>query len=239
MNTVEEGLKQTILADGQIQLGFPSNDEETDLYNYEMVSGEFFAQIKEPAFTINVNKVYVNTAAVRLLPKVNHVKFMINRDEKKLVIKPCSEMDIQGYNWAKDKDGKRYPSHRTGEPFVQSLCMLMNWNPQFRYKISGKKNRAKGDGEEILVFDLMSFKCFEKEISEDGKISKRPVFPPGWNGSFGPKYGESNRTLQVNTFDGYTVFSLKGRDNNTETNTVSSNESVSPQKTEEQENVLE
>lgn len=238
MNSVEE-IQQTVLADGQIQLGFPSDDEETDLYNYEMVSGEFFAQIKEPAFTINVNKVYVNTAAVRLLPKVNHVKFMINRDEKKLVIKPCSEMDIQGYNWAKDKDGKRYPSHRTGEPFVQSLCMLMNWNPQFRYKISGKKNRAKGDGEEILVFDLTSYKCFEKEISEDGKISKRPVFPPGWNGTFGPKYGESNRTLQVNTFDGYTVFSLKGKENNTGTNTSSSNETESPQIAEEQENGLE
>lgn len=238
MNSVEE-IQQTVLADGQIQLGFPSDDEETDLYNYEMVSGEFFAQIKEPAFTINVNKVYVNTAAVRLLPKVDHVKFMINRDEKKLVIKPCSEMDIQGYNWAKDKDGKRYPSHRTGEPFVQSLCMLMNWNPQFRYKISGKKNRAKGDGEEILVFDLTSYKCFEKEISEDGKISKRPVFPPGWNGTFGPKYGESNRTLQVNTFDGYTVFSLKGKENNTGTNTGSSNEKESPQIAEEQENGLE
>lgn len=238
MNSVEE-IQQAVLADGQIQLGFPSDDEETDLYNYEMVSGEFFAQIKEPAFTINVNKVYVNTAAVRLLPKVDYVKFMINRDEKKLVIKPCSEMDIQGYNWAKDKDGKRYPSHRTGEPFVQSLCMLMNWNPQFRYKISGKKNRAKGDGEEILVFDLTSYKCFEKEISEDGKISKRPVFPPGWNGTFGPKYGESNRTLQVNTFDGYTVFSLKGKENNTGTNTGSSNETESPQIAEEQENGLE
>ena len=115
----------------------------------------------------------------------------------------------------------------------------MNWNPQFRYKISGKKNRAKGDGEEILVFDLTSYKCFEKEISEDGKISKRPVFPPGWNGTFGPKYGESNRTLQVNTFDGYTVFSLKGKENNTGTNTGSSNETESPQIAEEQENGLE
>ncbi len=239
MNTVDEGLQQTAFTDNQIQLGFPLNDEETDLYNYEMVSGEFFAQIKDPAFPINVNKVYVNTAAIRLLSKVNYVKFMINRDEKKLVIKPCTDMDIQGYRWVKDKNGKRSPSYRTGEPFVQSLCMLMNWNPQFRYKITGKKNRAKGDGEEILVFDLTSFKCFEKEISEDGKVSKKPVFPPGWDGTFGPKYGESNRTLQVNTFEGYTVFSLKGKDNNSGTNTVSSNETVSPQIIEGQENVLE
>lgn len=239
MNTVDEGIQQKVLTDGQIQLGFPSNDEETDLYNYEMVSGEFFAQIKEPAFTINVNKVYVNTAAVRLLSTVSHVKFMINRDEKKLVIKPCSEMDIQGYKWVKEKDGKRYPSYRTGEPFVQSICMLMDWNPQFRYKIIGKKNRAKGDGEEILAFDLTSFKCFEKEISEDGKVTKKPIFPPGWNGSFGPKYGEYNRTLQVNTFDGYTVFSLKGKENNTGMNTEASNETAPSQMTEEHEDVLE
>ena len=212
MDIIKEKRQERTLDNNQGQLVFPTNEEETDLYNYEMVSGEFFAQIKEPAFTINVNKVYVNSAAVRMLSKVNHVKFMINRDEKKLVIKPCSEMDIQGYKWVKEKDGKRYPSYRTGEPFVQSLCMLMNWNPQFRYKITGKKNRAKGDGEEILAFDLTSFKCFEKEITEDGTINKKFVLPSGWDGSFGPKYGESNRTLQVNTFDGYTVFSLKGKE---------------------------
>lgn len=233
MNSVEEELQHTVLADGQIQFGFSSDDEETDLCNYEMVSGEFFAQIKEPAFTINVNKVYVNTAAVRLLSQVDYVKFMINRDEKKLVIKPCSEMDIQGYKWVKDKNGKRYPSYRTGEPFVQSLCMLMNWNPMFRYKIIGKKNRAKGDGEEILAFDLTAFKCFEKEITEDGKVTKRPVFPPGWNGAFGPKYGEYNRTLQVNTFDGYTVFSLKGKENNADIHNDASSETAEPDITEE------
>ena len=194
-----------------IHIDIPSYEEETDLSNYEIVAGEFFAQTKEPAFTINVNKVYVNTAAVRLLSSVDYVKYMINREEKKLVIKPCSEMDIQGYRWVRTKDGKRYPSQRTGQTFVESLCMLMGWNPLFRYKITGKKNKAKDeDGEDILAFDLMAVKCFERELGKDGKVSRQTALPEGWNGSFGPRYGDYHRTLQVNTFNGYTVFSLKG-----------------------------
>ena len=196
-----------------IQIDIPSDEEETDLSNYEIVAGEFFAQTKEPAFTINVNKVYVNTAAVRLLSSVDYVKYMINREEKKLVIKPCSEMDIQGYRWVRTKDGKRYPSQRTGQTFVESLCMLMGWNPLFRYKITGKKNKAKDeDGEDILAFDLMAVKCFERELGKDGKVSRQTALPEGWNGSFGPRYGDYHRTLQVKTFNGYTVFSLKGNE---------------------------
>lgn len=101
MNSVEE-IQQTVLADGQIQLGFPSDDEETDLYNYEMVSGEFFAQIKEPAFTINVNKVYVNTAAVRLLPKVDYVnrvnKCLMCRSDGRCSSKCCKQR-FMGWRW--------------------------------------------------------------------------------------------------------------------------------------------
>ena len=195
------------------QLLFPNGDDETDLYNFELVGGEFFAQTKEPAFTINVNKVYVNTAAVRLMEQVDFVKFMINRDDKLLVIKPCSEQDIHGYRWVRTKDGKRYPSQRTGQPFVEKICMMMDWNPLFRYKIIGRKNREKGgSGEEILTFDLMAFKCFEREISEDGKVSSRSPHTVVWSGSFGPKYGEYHRTLEVRTIDKYTYFSLKGNE---------------------------
>ena len=216
MNTTEQGFAHTMVAEGQMMN--PMGREEIDLYDFELVGGEFFAQTKEPAFTINVNKVYVNTAAVRLFSQVDYVKFMINREEKKLVIMPCSEMDIQGYRWVRTKDGKRYPSYRTGIPFVQSICMMMNWNPLFRYQIVGKKNPAKGSDEEVLAFDLMAYKCFEGEISEDGKVSTRPSLPACWTGSFGPKYGEYHRTLQVDTFDGFTVFSLKGKEHLDEDN---------------------
>lgn len=191
------------------QFAVIETDEEIDIDDYEIVGAEFFAQVKEPAFTVNGNKVTANAASVRLLADTDYVKMLIKRDEKKLVLKPCSEDDIYGYKWARTKDGKRYASQRTGEPFVLILCDIMNWNPDNRYKILGKRMYA--NGEAILVFDLTVAQCFKKTAYDsDGKAGKRTALPAGWNGKFGPTLGENRRTLQVDTFDGYTVFTIKG-----------------------------
>lgn len=190
-------------------------EEDIALDEYEIVSPEFFAQIREPSFTINVNKIMANAASVRLLPNADYVKILVNQKEKKLVLKPCDEFDISGYKWARMKDGKRYASQRTGETFVLLICKMMGWNPDYRYKIMGKKNKAKG--EDVLVFDLTVAQIFEKAAAGKGaKAARKSIMPAGWNGSFGPKFGENKRTLQVDTFAGYTVFSVKGEESEIE-----------------------
>ena len=73
--------------------------EEIDLGEYEIVRPEFFAHIKEPALTVNVDKIGVNTACVRLMPDVEYVQILVNRKEKKLLLKPCDEIEITGYRW--------------------------------------------------------------------------------------------------------------------------------------------
>jgi hypothetical protein len=193
------------------QLPVLSMDEELDIDEYEIVGAEFFAQIREPAFTVNGNKVTANAASVRLLSNADYVKMLINSNEKKLVLMPCGEDDIYGYKWARTKDGKRIACQRTGEPFVLSLCNIMDWDPDNRYKILGK--RMYSNGEAILVFDLTVAQCFVKtKTDKDGKPVKRTALPAGWNGKFGPTFGENRRTLQVDTFDGYKVFTIKGAD---------------------------
>lgn len=198
------------------QQSFPPDynpDDEMDLDDYEIVSAEFFAQVKEPAFTVNVNKVAPNAASVRLLSHADYVKIMVRQDEKKLVLKPTDEYDLNGYKWARVKDGKRIPSQRTGEPFVLFLCEIMGWNPDYRYKILGKRMFSKGVA--ILVFDLTVAQIFPKGTpGENGKPEKRSGLLAGWNGSFGPRYGDNQRSLQVDTFEGYTVFSIKGNKKN-------------------------
>ena len=189
--------------------GFTEQEGDLNLDEFEIVSPQFFAQIKEPAFTVNVNRITVNSACVRMMMDVDFVEILISRKEKKLVLRPCSEMDISGYKWARTKDGKRYASQRTGEPFVLSLCQIMGWNPDYRYKILGKMDRSRG--KEIMVFDLMAAQCFPKPApGENGKPARRSAIPVGWNGKFGPTVGENLRKLHVDTFDGYTVFSIKG-----------------------------
>ena len=196
-------------------------DEEIDLGlgGYEIVRPEFFSHIQEPTLTVNVDKIGVNAACVRLMPDVEYVQILVNRAEKKLLLKPCSEIEITGYRWGKNKGGKRYPTQRTGEPFVLTLCKIMDWNPDYRYKVLGRLVRTKGDM--VVAFDLTESQCFPKTITKDGKkvSSRRALFAEQWNGKFGPTYAESRGTLQVDTLAGYTVFSIKGNQVEAKTST--------------------
>ena len=81
--------------------------EEIDLGEYEIVRPEFFAHIKEPALTVNVDKIGVNTACVRLMPNVEYVQILVNRKEKKLLLKPCDEIEITGYRWGGADEGRQ------------------------------------------------------------------------------------------------------------------------------------
>ena len=188
-----------------------TGEEEIDLGEYEIVRPEFFAHLKEPALTVNVDKIGVNTACVRLLPEVDYVQILVNRKEKKLLLKPCDEIEITGYRWGKTRDGKRYPTQRTGELFVLTICELMDWNPDYRYKVLGKMVRA--NGQAVIAFDLTSSECFPKTANRDGKkvSSRQSLFAEQWSGRFGPTYSESRRSLEVKTFDNYTVITVNGK----------------------------
>ena len=179
-------------------------DQELPIDNFEIAEDIYFAQLKEPAFTVNGKTITANAAAVRILNDADYVKILINREDKILAFKPCSEIELHGYNWVKTKDGKRYPKHRTGLPFVLSLCKMMDWDPDCRYRALGKRMYSKG--EALLAFDLEGAQSFHRKVTGD-KVN-RSVLPHDWNGSFGPKYGEYKRTLQFNTFSGFTVLSV-------------------------------
>lgn len=186
-------------------------EDEIDLGEYEIVRPEFFAHVKEPALTVNVDKIGVNAACVRLMPDVEYVQILVNRKEKKLLLKPCDEVEITGYRWGRTKNGKRYPSQRTGEPFVLTLCKIMDWNPDYRYKVLGKMVQA--NGQALIAFDLTSSECFPKVINRDGKrvSSRQSIFAEQWSGRFGPTYSESRRSLEVKTFEDYTVITVNGK----------------------------
>ena len=91
------------------------------------------------------------------------------------------------------------------------VCDMMGWNPQYRYKVLGKLVRA--NDELIFLFDLTSQEAFERTFNEDGKrsSSRTPVFPVEWKNQFGIPFSEHKKALQINMFEGYTVFSLADR----------------------------
>jgi len=199
-------------------------EEREDLSGFQRIAAGFFAQTHEPALTINENKISVNTAAARLFPDVDYMEILINPEEKKVAFKPCDALNISGYKWAKNRDGKRYATQRTGQPFVLCVCRIMGWDPGNRYRILGKKLRSDTD-EEILLFDLRAGQSFAKPSPGVKGKKNRSTILTGWNGVFGPNYGESQGSLHLDTFDGYTVFSIKEKQSS---NTYSSDPDVCP-----------
>jgi len=175
---------------------------------YQVVRGEFFAHIYEPSITFNNCKVSLNTACLNRLPSVSYVQFLINPEEKKLVVRPCSEEEKDSFRWCSARNGKRKPKQITCRIFFAKIVNLMNWNPQYRFKMLGKIVRS-GD-EQLVVFDLTATETYPRVIKEGEKpkTSRTPIFPAEWQNQFGLPVEEHRKLLQVNIFNGYTVFGL-------------------------------
>lgn len=192
----------------------PENMEilEDDAFSYEgfqVVRGEFFAHIYEPSFTFNGNKVSVNRACIKKLPDTEFVQILVNPEKKKLAIRPCTEDEKDSFRWCTANGQKRAPKQITCRVFFAKILSLMNWNPNYRYKLLGKLIRS--GGELLFVFDLTTPEIFTKIIKDDGKLktSRTPSYPEEWKNQFGLPVEEHQKSLQINIFDGYAVFGIQ------------------------------
>ena len=176
---------------------------------YQVVRGEFFAHVREPSITFNLNKISVNRACLKRMPDVDYVQILVNPDEKKLVIRPADEDSKDAFLWCTRKGSAKNPKQITGRVFFAMVVNLMGWNPDYRYKLLGKIMRS-GD-EKLIIFDLTATETYIRIVTEGAKVktSRRPVFPAEWENQFGLPVEEHRKQLQINIFDGYTVFAIK------------------------------
>lgn len=188
-----------------------TRDESFSYEGYEVVRGEFFAHINEPSITFNKCKVYVNTACVNRLPDVDYVQILVNPTEKKLAVRPCREDAKDSFLWSglNRKTGRKRSRAITCRLFFAKIVELMDWNPDYRYKMLGKL--IQSNDEYLFIFDLASTEIYQT-IYQDGakpRSSRTPIFPAEWQNQFGLPVEEHQKSLQVNIFDGYAVFGLK------------------------------
>ena len=183
--------------------------EENFSYDgYQVVRGEFFAHTLEPSITFNDSKVYVNTACLNRMPTVEYIQILINQQTKKLVVRPCREDEKDSFRWCSNTT-KRRPKQITCRIFYAKLAEMMQWNPNYRYKLLGKMISA--NGEQLYIFDLKATEVYQRfrEEGGKGKNGRTPIFPSEWQNQFGLPVEEHRKQLQINIFDGYTVFGIK------------------------------
>lgn len=178
---------------------------------YQVVRGEYFAHIYEPSISFNNSKISLNTACIKRLPDIDYVQILVNSEEKKLAVRPCSEDEKDSFLW---RTLKHKPKQITCRVFFAKIVHLMGWNPDYRYKLLGKL--IKSGGEYLFIFDLTATEIYQRIIQEGEKpkTSRVPVFPAEWQNQFGLPVEEHQKQLQVNIFNGYTVFGINDKTNN-------------------------
>ena len=184
-------------------------DDSFSYNGYQVVRGEFFAHLYEPSVCFNQSKIYVNTGCLKRMQDVDYVQILVNAEEKKLVIRPADEDEKDAFLWCSIKNNGRKPKQITCRVFFAKIANLMSWNTDYRYKLLGKIIRS---GEEkLIVFDLTATEIYLRTAKngEKPKTSRKPVFPAEWENQFGLPVEEHRKQLQVNIFNGYTVFGIR------------------------------
>lgn len=184
------------------------NESAFSYDGYQVVRGEFFAHLFEPSVTLQKEKVSVNAACIRKLPDIDYVQFLVNPEEKKLAVKPCTEDTKDSFCWSTlGADGKKRPKTITCKIFYAKVMKLMGWDPSHRHKIIGKLIRTSKDT--IFVFDLTSAETYVRNSNNENIKSTTPIYPEDWKNQFGLPVKEHSDTVLVNIFDEYTVFRIE------------------------------
>lgn len=189
--------------------------DDFDFNEFQVVRREFFAHISEPSVTFNNCKFNVNAACLSKFPDFEYAQVLVNQNKKMLAIRPCSEAAKDSFLWCSPNPkskSKRKPKAITCRLFFAKIVEMMGWNPEYRYKILGKVIRS--NQEYLLVFDLTATEVYQKTIVEGQKpkASRTPVYPSEWKNQFGLPYNEHQQSMQINIFDGYAVYAIKGNE---------------------------
>ena len=184
------------------------HDNDFSYDGYQIVRREFFAHVNEPSITFNNCKVTLNTACLKQLPNVDYVQILVNSEDKKLAVRPSSEDEKDSFLWCTSGSTNRRPKQISCRIFFAKVIQLMDWNPDYRYKLLGKLIR--NENEHLFIFDLTATEIYQRfhNDGEKPKTSRTPVFPAEWQNQFGIPVEEHRRLLQVNIFEGYTVFGI-------------------------------
>ena len=203
-STISSGAPVLSKNDELLEMG-----ESFDFNGFQVVRREFFAHLNEPSVSFNNYKFYVNTACLSKFPETDHVQVLVNRNTKILALRPCAEGERDSFLWCNNSKGKRKPKQTTCKLFFAKIVSLMNWNPDYRYKLTGKLVHA--NGEYLIAFDLTATEVYKRTFpeGEKPKTSKIPVFPSEWQDQFGLPFKEHRQSMQINIFDGYAIYAIK------------------------------
>lgn len=162
-----------------------------NLDGYQVVRNQF-TQVRYdgPAITISGEKITFNLFCMRAFENVTHVQLLLHPAERKIAIRPCGAKDTHAIPWRRDPDRPAYAKTLACQHFGTALYSIMEWNPEYVYKIRGILARRRA--EQIVVFQLgnaMPAVLIQPEGGET-KAKRVTLCPDEWADDFGEEFYE-------------------------------------------------
>lgn len=172
---------------------------------FEIVRSQFFSQSSEPVISFGRLKMWVNSVCLKKFHETDYVQILVNSSTKTFTLYPSQEGVLDALPWCSSGGGKRKPRQLSCPLFSAKIYALMDWNPDCRYRLTGK--HLHENGEQLLAFDLRSAEAF----LYDGDATRRymPRFPVDWRDQFGTPASERRLEPLVHVFEEVVVIELE------------------------------
>lgn len=160
-----------------------------NLDGYQVVRNQFTqVRYEGPAITISNGKISFNLFCMRKFECVEYIQLLLHPTERKIAIRPCRESDIHSISWRPNPQKQIYSKQLNCQHFGTALYNIMDWNPDYIYKIRG--TWAQREKEQIIVYDLSKAVPAVLIVSEDNKRLKKRVelCPEEWSDDFGEDF---------------------------------------------------
>ena len=163
-----------------------------DLEGYQVVRSQFMQRRYEgPVITISGERISFNKFCMKKFEDVGYVQLLLHPAERKMAIRPCRECDTHSIKWRPVADKPLYIKTLNCQHFGNALYSIMEWNPDYMYKIRG--TWAKRGAEQIIVFILSNAvpAVFLSNDDTDTPARRRiELCPEEWTDDFGEEFYE-------------------------------------------------
>lgn len=160
-----------------------------DLHGYQVVRSQFAqTRYEGPAITVSKDRITFNRFCVKNFIDVVYVQLLLHPSERKIAIRPCGEDSTHSIKW---RSGTAKPPHTKAlccRHFGAALFRIMEWNPDFLYRVRGTWVR-RDDGQ-MMIFNLENaISVLFTPVSETSPKKKRiEMFPEQWEDCFGEEF---------------------------------------------------
>ena len=164
-----------------------------DLDGYQVVRSQFLQlRYEGPVINVSNERISFNKFCVQKFDNIAYIQLLLHPAERRIAIRPCKKADAHSIRWRPDPEKPVSSKTLNCQHFGNALYSIMNWNPDYVYKIRG--TWAARGSEQIIVFNLPNAAPSTFLPTDDGegaKVKRRIEFcPEEWNGEFGDGFYE-------------------------------------------------